>query len=76
MWEIRQQKLPYDDRSFSSILDLKAAVLGEMRPTVSDNDDDDYVKLMCDCWTESSLVRPTFCQVVASLEDMSELCVL
>ena len=41
-----------------------------------DNDDDDYVKLMCDCWTESSLVRPTFCQVVASLEDMSELCVL
>ena len=76
MWEIRVRKLPYDDRSFSSILDLKAAVLGGMRPTVSDHNDDDYVKLMCDCWAERSLERPTFCQVVASLEDISELCFL
>ena len=76
MWEIRVRKLPYDDRSFSSILDLKAAVLGGMRPTVSENGDDDYVKLMCNCWAERSLERPTFCQVVASLEDMSDLCFL
>ena len=75
MWEIRVRKLPYDDRSFNSILDLKAAVLGRMRPTVSENGDDHYVQLMCDCWAERSLGRPTFCQVVASLEDISELCV-
>ena len=66
MWEIRVRKLPYDDRSFSSFLDLKAAFLGGMRSTVSENGDADYVKLMCDCWVESSLGRPTFCQVVAS----------
>ncbi|XP_062519889.1 probable serine/threonine-protein kinase DDB_G0278509 [Corticium candelabrum] len=72
MWEIWSRELPYVDRNFQSILDLKAAVLGGVRPSVLQDEHSDYVELMRDCWACDETSRPTFHEIAIRLEEMSD----
>ncbi len=72
MWEIWSRELPYVDRNFQSILDLKAAVLGGVRPSVLQDEHSDYVELMRDCWSCDETSRPTFHEIAIRLEEMSD----
>ena len=72
MWEIRYKKVPYDDLNFSSLLDLKSAVLNGTRPTTVESDQSDYATLMRACWSANTSCRPAFRDVVVRLEEISE----
>ena len=76
MWEIWWRQVPYHDRCFHSILDLKSAVLNGVRPTVGGGDQDSYVKLMRACWDANTSCRPSFRDIVVTLEEISETMML
>ncbi len=72
MWEIWSRELPHVDRSFQSILDLKTAVLGSVRRSVSQDEHSNYVELMRDCWAGDETFRSTFHETVIRLEEMRD----
>ncbi|XP_062514254.1 uncharacterized protein LOC134189877 [Corticium candelabrum] len=72
MWEIWSRKVPYEDCHFRSVIDLKSAVLRGVRPTISDDTQNDYVNFMRRCWAADSAARPSFQEVVFRIDDMIE----
>ena len=69
MWEIWSRKLPYFDYNCEH---LRTAIMNGARPTVPEDDTNDYMQLMKVCWSDKAHCRPTFKEVVLSLEEMSE----
>ena len=72
MWKIWSRELPYVDRSFQSILDLRAGVLGGVIPSVQHDDQINYVELMSDCWACDKNFRPTFHEIAIRLGEMRD----
>ena len=71
MWEIVARRVPYEDREFEFIVDVKDAVLSGVRPTLPQiAARDNYVDLMRQCWSGNPDERPSFSEIVARLQQM------
>ncbi|XP_062514419.1 probable serine/threonine-protein kinase drkA [Corticium candelabrum] len=69
MWEICSRKIPYYDQICDHLM---TAIMNGTRPTVPENDQNDYIQLMKACWSGNVNCRPTFKDIVLNLEEMSE----
>ena len=71
MWEIISRRVPYEDREFEFIEDVKDTVLSGVRPTLPQIDARaNYVDLMRRCWSGHPDERPSFSDIVARLQQM------
>jgi hypothetical protein len=73
MWEIWWRKVPYHDHCFRFMSDLASAVSGGLRPTIAGDEQNDYLKSMRTCWSGNTSCRPSFSEIVVTLERISEL---
>ena len=72
MWEIIAREMPYNDRAFEWIQEVRDAVMKGVRPTIpSGSAEDSYLKLMRRCWSRDPDQRPSFATVVTELTYMS-----
>jgi hypothetical protein len=71
MWEIASRDLPYRDRGYRWIRDVKEAVLSGIRPTLPDGLLESYRDLMSDCWAADPCSRPTFTEAIHRLRQMN-----
>ena len=74
LWELCTLQKPFEeyDHKYSGkpgIL-FKSAVIEGLRPTVPRNYNEDYIKLMKDCWEGNPSSRPTFDDIVERLEEI------
>jgi hypothetical protein len=72
MWEIWWRQVPYHDHYFRFMSDLTSAISRGLRPTTFGDEQNDYLKLMRVCWCGNTSCRPSFSQIVATLEEISE----
>ena len=71
MWELVTKRMPYDDQpNFQWLHEVEEAVCSGVRPTIPRGISYEYESLMKHCWTTEADDRPTFAEVVRSLETM------
>lgn len=71
MWEITARQVPYEDKDYEWIQDVKDAVLAGIRPTLPQGGvRDDYIVLMRHCWAADPDQRPAFVDIVSRLQEM------
>lgn len=71
MWEIIAREVPYEDRGYEWIQDVKDAVLAGIRPTIPRRGvRDDYSGLIRRCWAPIPEQRPAFPEIVRCLQEM------
>ena len=73
MWEIVSRDLPYRDRGYRWMKDIKEAVLSGIRPTIPGGLLESYRDLMSECWSSDPSRRPTFTEVIQRLTRMNLL---
>ena len=72
MWEIIAREMPFHDREFEWIDEVKDAVMRGVRPTIpSGYAEDSYLQLMCRCWSKDPEQRPSFATIVTDLNCMT-----
>ena len=64
MWEILTDKIPYGEMQVLQI--VRAIDLGK-RPAIPEDCDQDYKKIIEDCWNEDTQTRPHFDAIYVSL---------
>jgi len=63
LWEIIEQKVPYEGK-FNSVVALTMAITKGTRPTLPDKLSPTLKKLITDCWSPSPAARPEFKQIL------------
>ena len=71
MWEIVVRQIPYEDRGYEWIQEVKDAVLSGIRPTLRQGcAGEAYISLMQQCWASEPEQRPPFDEIVNRLQGM------
>lgn len=71
MWEIIAREVPYEDRGYEWIQEVKDAVVAGIRPTIRRGRvRDDYCGLMRQCWAPNPEQRPEFAEIVRGLQEI------
>eukprot|EP01130_Rhizamoeba_saxonica_P017637 TRINITY_DN8592_c0_g1_i1.p1 TRINITY_DN8592_c0_g1~~TRINITY_DN8592_c0_g1_i1.p1 ORF type:complete len:655 (-),score=102.90 TRINITY_DN8592_c0_g1_i1:1655-3619(-) len=73
MWELFQKGIPfseYEELSDKPRSDFTEAVIDGLRPSIPNNSNLDYVKIIEDCWSKDPLMRPRFIDIIVSLQDI------
>ena len=68
-WEIASLKVPFGE-TISTVEYLCRVVEGGERPDMDRGWDEDFKKLLGECWTESLSARPNMVDVVGRLEEI------
>jgi hypothetical protein len=72
MWEIVARDIPYNEREFRWMKNVKEAVLAGARPSSPGDIDRSYGDLMKECWAGTPSLRPSFTEVVQRLKRLSQ----
>lgn len=72
LYEIATGSLPFHDKVHLSLFELANYVIDGGRPAVPGNVPSGYRSLMVSCWASDPAERPTFAEVVQSLDPESE----
>lgn len=73
MWEIASRLIPYEDRNYQWIEEVREAVVSGVRPTMPANISPGYRDLMTTCWSGNPEERPSSDEVAEILQAMLPL---
>jgi hypothetical protein len=70
MYEIISGQVPYFERNFNDMYELRRFVTEGGRPCIDSNWSHTLVTIMIDCWSVNSTERPSFTAIVQTLQRM------